>query len=638
LEKNDMGAKRRADESLKTLAETYKADVKHIRERNRQRRLRYLLYLNILIFAYLLRRVIEDRPLQLGLPGLGPDAMIWLFPLAMLLIIGLAVIGPMLVNGRSPAVRFSPEEIDVHFDDVKGLDAVLDEVKRTLQIFLAYKSFREELGGKPRRGVLFEGSPGTGKTHLAKAMAAEAGVPFYFVSATSFQSMWFGMTAYRIRGFFKKLRKAARREGGAIGFIEEIDAIGATRGAVTGFAPLQSSPAPRSGMRVDRFGNMSTDAMVNELLIQMQSFDTQPMGTRLKNSFKTMLNLFLPAERQVKKKLPPYSNVLVIAATNRADVLDPALTRPGRFDRALFFDVPTRAGRQELIDYFLKKRRHAEEMDRDDLRQELASMTLGYSPAMLEHIIDEALVWALRDGRRELTWRDIMRARLSEEIGLAQPTSYTDRERELIATHEAGHAVIAYLCAKEHRKLEVLSIIKRRFALGLLAHSELEERFTKTKSELEATLKIAFGGMCAEKVFFGESGTGPASDLNTATLLACQMIGAFGMGDSYVSFEAVRHSAYSEANLVAKVLSMDETKREVDAMLKRHHDEVIDLLTDNRDLVEALRDELLAHDEILGDEIAAVIEKTLAGRNGNYRPTNRSDSGVVVSMADDTNV
>jgi ATP-dependent Zn protease len=277
-------------------------------------------------------------------------------------------------------------------------------------------------------------------------------------------------------------------------------------------------------------------------------------------------------------------------------------------------------------------------MDREELREELASMTLGYSPAMLEHIVDESLVWALRDGRRELTWRDIMRARLSEEIGIAQPTIYTDRERDLIATHEAGHAVVAYLCANDHRKLEVLSIIKRRYALGLLAHSDAEERFTKTKSELEATLKIAFGGMCAEKLFFGESGTGPSSDLKTATMLAAQMIGAFGMGDSYISFEAVQHSAYSEANLVAKVLSMEETKREVDELLKRQHEDVYGLLADNRDLVEALRDELLAQEEILGDEIRGVIERTLANRNGNYRPANRSDSGVVVSTADDTSV
>ena len=634
-----MTPSQRSD-SLQDLAETYRADVKIIRERNRQRRLRYLLYLNVLVFAYLLRRVIEDRPLEVGLPSLGPGAVIWIFPLAMIFIIGLAVLGPMLVSGRSPAVRFSPEEIDTKFQDVKGLDSVLDEVKRTLQIFLAYKSFREELGGKPRRGVLFEGSPGTGKTHLAKAMAAEAGVPFFFVSATSFQSMWFGMTAYRIRSFFKKLRKAARKEGGAIGFIEEIDAIGASRAGVTGaFAPLPSrAEAMGSGMRVERMGTPSTDAMVNELLIQMQSFDTQPLSRRFVNAFKGAINLFLPADHQLKKSPPPYNNVLVIAATNRADVLDPALMRPGRFDRTLFFDLPSKAGRRDLIDYFLTKRRHTEELEREDLREELASMTLGYSPAMLEHILDEALVWALRDGRNQLGWRDIMRARLSEEIGMAQPTRYTEHERELIATHEAGHAVVAYLCAKDHRKLEVLSIIKRRYALGLLAHSDAEERFTKTRSELLATLKIAFGGMCAEKVFYGESGTGPSSDLQTATMLAAQMIGSFGMGNSYVSFEAVRNSSYSEANLVAKVLSVDETKREVDQLLTSQHDEVYALLDDNRDLVEALRDELLAVEEIMGDEIANVIQKTLSQRNGNYRPANRSDSGIAVSAADDTNV
>jgi cell division protease FtsH len=357
---------------------------------------------------------------------------------------------------------------------------------------------------------------------------------------------------------------------------------------------------------------------------------------RFGNSFKTMANMFLPADHQLKKSPPPYSNVLVIAATNRADILDRALTRPGRFDRTLFFDLPSRSGRRELIDYFLQKRKHSDELDREDLREELASMTLGYSPAMLEHIIDEALVWALRDGRRELNWRDVMRARLSEEIGLAQPTTYTDRERELIATHEAGHAVAAYLCAKDHRKMEVLSIIKRRYALGLLAHSDAEERYTKSRSELIATMKIAFGGMCAEKLFFGESGTGPASDLHTATTLAAQMVGAFGMGDSYISFDAVHSSGYAHTNLVAKVLSVDETKREVDEMLKQQHEEVYNLLDDNKDLVEALRDELLVHEEIMGDEIANVIEKTLAQRNG--RPANRSDSGIAVSAVDDTSV
>ena len=585
---------------FQTLAESHKADVSRIRERNRQTRLRYLLYLNLLVFAYLLRRVVEGRPLEFGIPTIGPDAWMWILPLLLVVMIGSMMAMPF-INGRSPHSRFSPEQIGIRFADVKGIDVVLEEVKRTLQIFLAYRSFREELGGNPRRGILFEGAPGTGKTHLAKAMAVEAGVPFFFVSAPAFQSMWSGMTAWKIRAFFKTLKKAALKEGGAIGFIEEIDAVGMSRGGVVAPSPTTVSP-----FTVHRFIDGGNGGMVNELLIQLQSFDQPLMGGRIKNKFIDFANLFMPAAHQIKKKASAYNNILVIGATNRADHLDPALIRPGRFDRTLYFDLPSRSGRRELVDYFLARRSHAPEMDREDLRNELAGMTLGYTPAMLEHICDEALVWALRDGRNELTWRDIQRARLSEEIGLGQPVAYTDHERELIASHEAGHAVAAHLCGSE-RKLEVLSIIKRRSALGLLAHSDLEERFTKTKSELESTLRIMLGGMASEELFYGESGTGPSSDLKAATSLAAQMVGSYGMGKHLISYEAFSNGSPTSPNIVAKVLSQDDSRQEVNELLNRVKMEVSVLLTANKDLVEALRDALLEQEELLGDEILAVI-------------------------------
>ena len=596
-------------DAFRTVADGHKADVRAVRERNRQKRIRVLLYLQLFVFAWLLKRLIENNPLVFGLPTLGPDFILWAFPVVILLSVIMMVVLPMIINGRSPHVRFTPEEIGLNFRDVRGIDTVLEEVTRSLQIFLTYKTFREELGGNPRRGILFEGRPGTGKTHMAKAMAAEAGVPFFFVSAPAFHSMWYGMTAWKIRAFFKALRKAAAKEGGAIGFIEEMDAVGGARSGIEGFSADRSSR-----FSINRMASPGTGGMVNELLIQLQSFDSPPRGQRFANFFKMAINNYLPANRQLKKKPVPYSNILVIGATNRADTLDPALMRPGRFDRSLYFDLPSRAGRRELIDYFLIRRAHAEEMKREDLRDELAAMSLGYSPAMLEHILDEALVWAIREGRKQLSWKDIQRARLSEEIGLAQPVAYTVRERDLIATHEAGHAVAAYLCAKE-RRLEVLSIIKRREALGLLAHSDAEERFTRSKSELEGTLKITLGGLAAELLFFGESGTGPASDLQTATQLAAQMIGSFGMGNSLVSLEAIQHGPYSSANIVAKVLSNEDTRKEVEEVLQRHKDQVQFLLEKNRDLVEALRDALLEHEELLGDDIRAAIEETVQRRS-----------------------
>lgn len=595
-------------DAFASLAQGHRDSVRKIREHNRQRRLRYLLFLNLIVFAYLLKRGIDQDPLGFGFPNLGPDAALWILPVALIVMFAVMMLAPVLINGRSPAVRFSPEQIGLGFSDVRGIDIVLEEVTRTLQIFLAYRTFREELGGNPRRGILFEGTPGTGKTHLAKAMAAEAGVPFFYVSAPQFQSMFYGMTAFKIRAFFRELKKAARKEGGAIGFIEEIDAIGQQRSGMESFAPSQIA-----GRMSSRFMSSNTGGMVNELLIQLQSFETPPVRTRMKNRIIDMINMFLPADHQVKKSKAVYSNVLIIGATNRAESLDAALLRPGRFDRILHFDLPTRKGRRELIDYFLVRRSHGEDMDREDLREELSAMTLGYTPAMLEHILDEALVWALRDGRRALTWRDVQRARLSEEIGMGQPVAYTEKERNLIATHEAGHAVAAYLCATT-RKLEVLSIIKRRSALGLLAHSDTEERFTKSKSELEGTLKIMLGGLAAEHVFFGESGTGPSSDLRAATSLVAQMIGSFGMGSSLVSYEALESGSLANPNIVAKVLSNDDMRKELEAILHKHRKEVTKLLQDNSDLVIALRDALLDREELLGDEIIEVLETQLSRR------------------------
>ncbi|MFP5352396.1 MAG: AAA family ATPase [Actinomycetota bacterium] len=592
-------------DAFRNVAERHRDDLRQIRERNRQRRLRYLLYLNVLILAWLLRRVVEGRPLEFDRPEFGPDTMLWLFPVLILLMIASMMLLP-LANGRSPHIRYSPEQIGMSFADVRGIDIVLEEVARTLQIFLTYKTFRDELGGNPRRGILFEGKPGTVKTHLAKAMAAEAGVPFFFVSAPAFQSMWFGMTAFKIRSFFKALKKAARKEGGAIGFIEEIDAVGLARGGV-------HAARQQGAVETERMVDSGSGGMVNELLIQLQSFDAPPFWARVRHWFKDVINLFLPATHQLKKRKTDYSNVLIIGATNRADSLDPALLRPGRFDRILYFDLPSRAGRRDLVDYFLDRRLHDPEMDRPDRRDELAAMTLGYTPAMLEHVLDEAIVWAIRDGRREITWRDIQRARLTEEIGLGQPVAYTDEERELIATHEAGHAAAAYLCSKD-RKLEVLSIIKRRSALGLLAHSDVEERYTKKRSELVATLRVMLAGMAAEELFFGESGTGPSSDLTAATALAAQMIGSYGMGKSLVSYEAVQGGSYGGPNIVAKVMSNEDSRAEVDELLHEQKTETLRLLQDNRDLVEALRDALLEREELLGDEILSVLETTKKGR------------------------
>ena len=501
------------------------ADVARIRERSRRRRLLRLAVVLGVIDAYLWYRIGIGSPL--GAPSLPDDWTLWLPALLLVAVLAIVLLLP-LGSGRSPHLLIRPEHIDVGLDEVQGLDGQVDEVVRSLNVFLGYSTFRERLGGNPRRGILFEGPPGTGKTYLARAMAKQAGVPFLFVSAPAFQSMWFGMTAARIRSFFRALRKAARREGGAIGFIEEIDAIGTDRGSSS------ASPAPSPGGSVSHMVSPGTGGMVNELLIQMQSFDQPPWLQRVRDRLVEWVNGYLPAGRRIRTRRPEYHNILLIAATNRSGSLDPALLRPGRFDRRLYFDLPTKRGRRDLIDFFLARKAHDPELDDEEARERLAHDILGYTPVMIEHLFDEALLMSLKGGRDRMRVTDVYEAKLTEEIGLRQPVVYTDAERRAIATHEAGHAAVAYFLGTTQR-MEVLSIIKRRQSLGLLAHADLEERFTKSKSELETSVAISLGGMVSEELFLGESGTGPASDLAAATEVAAAMVGALGMAGSLVS-------------------------------------------------------------------------------------------------------
>ena len=238
---------------------------------------------------------------------------------------------------------------------------------------------------------------------------------------------------------------------------------------------------------------------------------------------------------------------------------------------------------------------------------------------MLEHLLDEALVWALRGGRPTMNWADVQQARMTEELGLAQPVTYTDGERRAIATHEAGHATVAHFAAPG-RHLDVLSIIKRSEALGLLAHSDSEERFTRTRSECEALLRIAMGGMVAEEIFFGEASTGPAGDLAGATRLAAQMVGSYGMAGSLISLEA----SPGPADIVSKVLSDESCRKSVETLLESARSGAREVLASHKYVILALRDALLEHDELVDDEITRVVTEALrAGSGLPLRPTAR---------------
>jgi ATP-dependent Zn protease len=562
------------------------ADVARAQDRRREKRLRRLLAVLCVVLGWMVLRLSTGHGLFPAV-SIPPSMDRWLPALGIIVLLGVVMIAPFVGAGRSPHMLIRPGETEVGLDDVVGIDGIKAEVVRSVNLFLSHQTFRDSMGGSARRGLLFEGPPGTGKTFVAKAMAKEAQVPFLFVSASAFQSMYFGQTNRKIRTFFKRLRKYARTEGGAIGFIEEIDAIGGARRGQ---------------------GNGSSEGItgvVNELLVQLQSFDTPSRGKRIQMGWIDILNRYLPERMQLRKPVVVPANVLVVGATNRKDDLDPALVRPGRFDRSIYFGLPGRSARADIVAYYLGKKAHGDELDEHAAVDRVAGMTSGYSPAALERLLDEALVIALTHGRTAMIMSDLAEAKMLVELGVTDAAIYTPEERVRVATHEAGHATVAYFLGRS-RQLDVLSIVKRRDSLGLLQHSETEERFTQRRDEMNALLQISMGGLAAEEQWFDEVSTGPAGDLSAATTLGAQMIGACGMGESLISIAAAGNGLFS-GGLVDRVLADEKARTELDALLSSARDAAKVIVTDHAVVVEALRDALLEQDELVGSEITDVI-------------------------------
>ncbi len=572
-------------------------DVAAVREQQRLRRLGKLAAVLMVPLVWLLWRGFTHQS-PLWFPHLG-GTLAKFVPVVILIAFLALILGvQFLGGGASPHTLYRPGDIDIGFDDVVGIDGVKYEVMKTLNLFLGYRRFRE-LGGIPRRGILFEGPPGTGKTYLAKAMAKEADVPFLYVSSSSFQSHFYGMTGRKIRSFFKVLRKYAVSEGGAIAFFDEFDALG----------------AQRAGMGNSRGDGIA--GVVNTLLTELQSFD-QPRRSRrfARRLIVEPVNRLLPAGHQLRQKALQPANVLVIAATNRADNLDPALLRPGRFDRSIHFPLPSRHSRADIARYYLSKVACDPALDVEEVADRVAAMTPGYSPVAISHIVNTALPFALVHGRVGVTLADITEAKLEFETGEKDlSTTYTDAERHRVACHEAGHATVAYFLG-EGRQLDVLSIVKRRDSLGMLAHSDAEERFTRTSDEYEVLMQIAMGGNAAEALWFDRVSSGPAGDLVTATKAAAYMVGIFGFGESFVSMAADDDSGPLSAGLVGKVLGDAQMRAEVDALLKDAHTKARTVLSEHRDVVEALAAALVDRGELLGNEIIEVIESVAPARAG----------------------
>jgi len=553
------------------------------RERMRQRRLKRTLLLLAPLCGWLVYRLVTDNQIRLGMPGWlsgNPEIVI---ALGMILVLGTVIFIPLLTAGRSPHTLLRPADSNVRLDDVVGADQTKREAIDSMNLFLASETFEREMGGNARRGVLFEGLPGTGKTHLAKAMAAEAGVPFLFVSASEFQSMYYGQTNKKIRSFFKALRKAARDEGGAIGYIEEFDAIGGTR----------------SGMNT---GSMREGivGVVNELLVQMQSFDLPNGSQKFKAWWIDWMNGFLPDARRKARPSRKAANVLIVASTNRAADLDPALMRPGRFDRIITFNLPARNDRVAIADYYLGKKNHVDEVT----APLVADLTAGYTPVRIEKLLDEALIIALRYQRTSMTVSDVLEAQLVTEVGIAHEMGYHPDERRRIAIHEAGHALAAVLT---RRDVKVASILRRSSALGLVAHGDSEERFLKTPSDARDLIAVALAGRAAEEQEYGEASSGISSDLAAATTIAAQLVGQLGHGPGLLSLEAA--SMPTATNLVAKVLSDEPSREAAEALMREGADRAAWMVSTYRQALYEIADGLCASDELDGDTVKSIMEK-----------------------------
>ncbi len=585
-------------------------DASTNRERTRQRRLRKPLVVFGAILAFLLYRLIDDNPIRPGVPAWLTGSPEIIIAVGLIAVLGAVILIPLLTTGRSPHTVLRASDSKVRLDDVVGAEQTKREAIDSLNLFLMSETFKREMGGTARRGVLFEGPPGTGKTYLAKAMAAEAGVPFLFVSASEFQSMYYGQTNKKIRSFFKTLRKLAREEGGAIGYIEEFDAIGGAR----------------AGMGVSSMREGSV-GIVNELLVQMQSFDLPTGSEKFRAKFIDFWNKYMPAHRQRRRPVHKEENVLIVAATNRAADLDPALMRPGRFDRVIGFTLPPRSDRFQIAAYYLDRKNHQAEVTADLI----ADLTAGYSPVRIEKLLDEALIIALRHGRTSMLTTDVLQAQLVTEVGVAQEMGYHPDERRRIAIHEAGHALTAVLT---RRDVKVASILRRSSALGLVAHGDAEERFLKTPADARALIAVALAGRAAEIQEYGEASSGISSDLAAATAIASQLVGQLGNGPGLLSLEAA--AMPTAANLVAKVLSDEPSRAAAEAYMTEGADRAAEMVRSYRGALLEIADGLCADDELAGDTIKEIVARyaVISERRGPVRKSPAESTILAAGNAD----
>ncbi len=462
--------------------------------------------------------------------------------------------GGLFSFGQSKAKLYDVRRPSVTFNNVAGLDNAKKELEEIIAFLKDPKKFKE-IGARVPKGVLLVGSPGTGKTLLARAAAGEAGVPFYSISASEFVEMFVGVGASRVRDMFKK----AKENKPSMIFIDEIDAIGRTRGAGLGG------------------GHDEREQTLNQILSELDGFE-------------------------------PNEEVIVIAATNRPDILDPALLRPGRFDRHITIDRPGWKERREILDVHVRGKNLSKEIDLDAI----AKGTPGMTGADLENLTNEAALIALRNNREEITTDDFDEARDKILMGTVREETISDLERRITAFHEAGHALVASKLPGTD-PIHKVSILPRGLAMGVTQLLPEEDRHYYPKSYLENRLSVMLGGRVAEKVVFNDVSSGAQSDLKEATALAEKMVAQWGMSDKvgplnmgrgeehpFLGRELAQPKRYSEQ--MAWIMDQEIRRLITEAETKAE-----EVLTRNRSSLDRLANALLERETLDRQEIAQIL-------------------------------
>jgi cell division protease FtsH len=485
------------------------------------------------------------------------------FPMLLLIGVWIFFMRQMQMGGKGGALSFGKTraklqgegEVKVTFKDVAGIDEAKAELEEIIDFLRDPQKFTK-LGGRIPKGVLLAGSPGTGKTLLARAIAGEAGVPFFTISGSDFVEMFVGVGASRVRDLFSQGKKNAP----CIIFIDEIDAVGRHRGAGLGG------------------GHDEREQTLNQLLVEMDGFEGN-------------------------------DGVILIAATNRPDVLDPALLRPGRFDRQVVVPVPDVKGREMILEIYGKKTKMASGID----MAVIARGTPGFSGADLENLVNEAALMAAREGKEEVNATHLERAKDKVMMGAERKSMIiSPREKEITAYHEAGHALVARLLPGTD-PIHKVTIIPRGRALGLTMQLPMDEKYTHARGYLLNSIAILFGGRVAEKLIFNEITTGAGNDIERASELARKMVCEWGMSDElgpmaygkreehiFLGREIAQHRDYSE-----------QTAQKIDAAVRKivveANDKVTRMLEENMDILKAIADELLEHETIILDDMDRII-------------------------------